>query len=194
MSNITEPRPSLVRRLAGLAALAGLGAAVGYAVANNGLTLDLPWPDSLALLVALMLLATALISLVMLVVRPHASPRGCGVLQGAVMGLAGVLMLLPVAAAGRADPGLIYAVILALVAVQSAANLILWRRADEMLRRVMWEACAMAFWTGQIALFLYAAAERLSLVEPVSAWGLMGVLMVLYFAASVVAGLRRGLT
>jgi glycerol uptake facilitator-like aquaporin len=39
----------------------------------------------------------------------------------------------------------------------------------------------------------YAAAKRLGLVGTVSAWGL-GILMGLYFIASLIAALRRGLS
>ena len=89
------------------------------------------------------------------------------------------------------DKGLRRLVLLSLV--QSVANLMLWRRADEMLRRVMVETSALAFWASQMALFLYAAAERLGLTGGVSAWGMMAVLMTIYLLASAVASMRRGL-
>jgi len=69
----------------------------------------------------------------------------------------------------------------------------LWRAADEMLRRIMAETSAIAFWALQMALFVYAAAERLGLVETITGWGLMGILMGVYFISSIVASARRGI-
>jgi hypothetical protein len=62
-----------------------------------------------------------------------------------------------------------------------------------MLRRVMSETSAMAFWALQLCLFVYAAAERLGLVGTISGWGLTGILMGVYLIASIVASARRGL-
>jgi hypothetical protein len=45
----------------------------------------------------------------------------------------------------------------------------------------------------QTALFLYAGAERLGLVETVSGWGLIGILMAVYLLAAIVASARRGI-
>ena len=73
------------------------------------------------------------------------------------------------------------------------ANILLWRRADEMLLRVMVETGSLAFWTLQLALFVYAASERLGLVDGITAWGMIGILMAVYMVASAVAGARRGL-
>ncbi len=78
--------------------------------------------------------------------------------------------------------------------LQTVANLMLWRAADEMLRRVMSETSAMAFWALQTALFVYAAAERLGLIDGLTAWGMTGILMGVYLAASIVASARRGMT
>jgi hypothetical protein len=116
------------------------------------------------------------------------------VLQIAVFLLAGAMFLAPMYAPALADPDLIFAGIVVLFAVQTVANILLWRRADEMLRQVMAESSAMAFWALQSALFLYAAAERLGLVDTVSGWGLTGILMAVYLCVSIVAQLRRGIT
>ena len=69
----------------------------------------------------------------------------------------------------------------------------MFRQADEMLRRVMVETGSLAFWTLQLALFIYAASERLGLVEGITAWGMIGIMMAVYMVASAVAGARRGL-
>lgn len=194
MTAVLDRIPSLVRKIVGLALLAAAGGAIGYAAGNFAPTRDLPWPDALALLMAATLFATGIIGAITLATRPASVPKGCGLLQIAVMGLAGALFVLPIFGTRWINADLVFVAVVALAAVQTVANLMLWRRADEMLRRVMMETGSIAFWAGQMALFLYAAAERLGLVGTVTAWGLMGMLMALYFIASMIAALRRGLT
>lgn len=194
MTVVVEHKPSLLRKIAVIILLAGSGGAVGYAASYVTRTRELPWPDALALLMAVTLIATGIIGAITMATRPSSVPKGCGLLQIAVMGLAGVLFILPIFATPWADADLVFVAVVALAVVQTIANVMLWRRADEMLRRVMMETGAIAFWAGQMALFLYAAAERLGLVATVSAWGLMGILMALYFFSSMIAALRRGLT
>lgn len=180
-------------RIGGLLLLGLAGAGVGYAVGERTAIDAPPWDDALAVVVAALLLAAGVAMAGVVAVRPASLPTGCGVLQAVVLLLAGVLMLAPMAGPGLADPDVVFAGLAVLCVVQSAANLMLWRRADEMLRRVMVETSALAFWAGQMALFLYAGAERLGLADGVSAWGMLGVLMTLYLLASTVASLRRGL-
>ncbi|MBJ7446875.1 MAG: hypothetical protein JHC81_05010 [Brevundimonas sp.] len=194
MTVVVEHKPSLLRKIAVIILLAGSGGAVGYAASYVTRTRELPWPDALALLMAVTLIATGIIGAITMARRPASVPKGCGLLQIAVMGLAGVLFILPIFATRWIDADMVFVAVVALAAVQTIANVMLWRRADEMLRRVMMETGAIAFWAGQMALFVYAAAERLGLVGTVSAWGLMGILMALYFFASMIAALRRGLT
>ncbi len=91
-------------------------------------------------------------------------------------------------------PDMVFGGIVLLLAIQTVANVMLWRRADEMLRQVMAETSAIAFWALQTALFLYAAAERLGLVETISAWALTGILMAVYLLSSIVASARRGIS
>lgn len=195
MSFATEQRKtSLPVKLAGIAVLGLLGAAFGYATATvfdmeDGMT----WPDAVALAMAVALIAIGVISAGVMATRPSSVPKGCGALQVVVMLLAGTMFLLPLFGARWAEPNLVYAGVVILLVVQSIANLMLWRRADEMLRRVMSETSAMAFWALQIALFLYASAERLGLVDSISAWGMMGILMGVYLIASMIAAARRGI-
>jgi hypothetical protein len=126
--------------------------------------------------------------------RPSDVPKGCGILQVIVMLLAGVMFLLPIFGTARATPDVVFGAIAVLLAAQSVANLMLWRAADEMLRRVMLETSALAFWAVQLGLFVYAAAERLGLIGTITGWGLTGMLMGVYFIASIVASARRGIT
>ena len=193
MSRSEPTRQSIYVKLAGGAALGGIGALVGYGLANALVdNRDAPWADSLALAMAVALFTIGILSAVTLVLRPSTVPKGCGVLQVIVFLLAGVMFLAPMYAPAFASPDVVFGGIAVLLAIQTLANVMLWRAADEMLRHVMAETSAMAFWALQTALFLYAAAERLGLIETVSGWGLTGILMAVYLLASIVAAARRG--
>lgn len=192
-ASLDAPRPSFLRKAGAVALLAGLGGAFGYgaaALTDGSLT---SWEDELAVLMAAAMTGVAVITAFIVARRPADVPRGCGILQVVVMLLAAAMFLLPVFGAAWASPEMVFGAVLLLVAVQSAANLMLWRTADEMLRRVMLETSALAFWALQLGLFIYAAAERLGLVGTITAWGLMGILMGVYFIASAIAAARRGL-
>ncbi len=192
-ASLDAPRPSFLRKAGAVALLAGLGGVFGYgaaALTDGSLT---SWEDELAVLMAAAMTGVAVITAFIVARRPADVPRGCGILQVVVMLLAAAMFLLPVFGAAWASPEMVFGAVLLLVAVQSAANLMLWRTADEMLRRVMLETSALAFWALQLGLFIYAAAERLGLVGTITAWGLMGILMGVYFIASAIAAARRGL-
>lgn len=193
-ASLDNPRTSLLRKAVMFAILAGLGGGVGFGVATlmDGVTMG--WEDEIALLMSVVTISTGIISAFIVATRPSTVPRGCGVLQVVVMLLAGGLFLLPVFGSTWATSEVVFLAVLLLLVVQSAANLMLWRAADEMLRRVMLETSALAFWVVQLALFVYAAAERLGLVGTITGWGLMGILMAVYFIASIVAAARRGLS
>ena len=191
--SLETPRPSLLRKAAVFVVLAVLGGLAGYGISTLMGDVQTVWQDELAVLMAVMTISTGLISAFVVATRPSTVPRGCGVLQVIVMLLAGTLFLLPIFGTAVATPEVIFGAVVILLVLQSVANLMLWRAADEMLRRVMSETSAMAFWALQLSLFVYAAAERLGLVDTVSGWGLMGILMGVYFVASIVAAARRGL-
>lgn len=191
--SLETPRTSLLRKAALFVVLAVLGGLAGYGVSTLMGDVRTVWQDELAVLMAVMTISTGLISAFVVATRPSTVPRGCGVLQVIVMLLAGTMLLLPMFGTAVATPEVIFGAFVVLLVLQSVANLMLWRAADEMLRRVMSETSAMAFWALQLCLFVYAAAERLGLVDTVSGWGLMGILMGVYFIASIVAAARRGL-
>lgn len=193
MSASLDQKPSLALRLLGIAALAAAGGATGYAMASVTALETLPWDDSLNMLMAALLVVSALASVVAMFVRPSSMPKGCGVLQITVLLLAGVMLLLPIFGPAYASPDVVFGAVIVLLIGQSIANLMLWKAADELFRRVMAETSALAFWAVQLALFVYAAAERVGLVQSLSAWGMMGILMGIYLACSVIASARRGL-
>lgn len=192
-ASLETPRPSMLRKAAMFVLLAGLGGAFGYGLATltDGVLTRLE--DELAVVMSVAMITAGVITAIIVARRSPDVPRGCGVLQVIVMLLAGAMFLLPVFGADWAAPEAVFGGVILLLAIQSAANLMLWRAADEMLRRVMLETSALAFWALQLGLFTYAAAERLGLVGTVTGWGLMGILMGVYFIASIVAAARRGM-
>lgn len=180
-------------KLLGSIGLALLGGAVGYGVGQFADGRSLGWEDGLALGVASLLAAFALMGMVAMAKRPAVIPKGCGLLQITVAGLAAAMLAIPVLTPSEIPANLVLTGILALLVGQSIANLMLWQRADEMLRRVMADTSALAFWVLQMALFVYAAAERLGLIESITAWGMMGIVMAIYMIASFVVAARRGM-
>lgn len=196
MAAQTQSRPtSLLVKIAGLCALVLLGWVTGYLL---GRLTDfshetIPWDDALAYLTGFGLIGVGAMAGLTMIVKPDAIPRGMGVVQVLVFVLAGLMFLAPMVATAWVGPGVVFAGVVAAFLVQTVGNVIAWRRSDEMMRRVMTETSTIAFWGLQSVFFLYAAAERMGLVETISAWGMTGILMVVYLTASVVAAARRGI-
>jgi len=193
-TSLEAPRPSLLRKAALLVLLAALGGAFGFGFATLTDGFVTRWEDDLAVFMAAAMIGIGVVSAFVVATRPSDVPKGCGILQVIVMLLAGVMFLLPIFGTAWATPDVVFGAIAVLLAAQSVANLMLWRAADEMLRRVMLETSALAFWAVQLGLFVYAAAERLGLIGTITGWGLTGMLMGIYFIASIVASARRGIT
>jgi hypothetical protein len=191
---ISEDRKiSPVLKIAGLVLLAVIGAAIGAATARYIDASALSDDDALNLFIGVVLIGMGVVMGGMLALRPAHVPKGCGLLQIAVMTLAGIMLVLPIYGAGWLGAEVALAVVLALLVIQTVANLMLWRKADEMLRRIMVETGSLAFWVLQLALFVYAASERLGLVEGMTAWGMIGILMAVYMVASAITAARRGI-
>ncbi len=189
----SENPPPLALKILGIVLLAGFGAATGAAVATLAESQAMPWSDEVALVMAVGLLAMALASGVVMATRPASVPKGCGVLQIAVLLLASAMFLLPIYGQRFATADIVFGTVIVLLIAQTVANVMLWNKADEMLRRIMAETGAIAFIACEGALFVYAAAERLGLVGPVSSWGLIGIAMGVYLCASCLAAARRGI-
>ncbi len=193
-ASLEAPRPSLLRKAALLVLLAALGGAFGFGFATLTDGVLTRWEDDLAVVMAAAMIGIGVVTAFVVATRPSDVPKGCGILQVIVMLLAGVMFLLPIFGTVWATPDVVFGAVAVLLAAQSLANLMLWRAADEMLRRVMLETSALAFWAVQLGLFVYAAAERLGLIGTITGWGLTGMLMGIYFIASIVASARRGIT
>lgn len=207
--------PDWSRALAKFAAIGVVFGVLGYGVgrllAGAFPDLDLPldqvrWADLVAGLLALALVGASL-GVFIAALRPAAlgrmlkldGPAGPGEirdarLQAAVLLLSGVLMALPplVMTAGLPVWPAVAAVAVLLVA-HTVLNLRLYRSVDELFRRTVMEAGALTFWVGQGVLFLWAAAERLALTPPLTAWDVYVVLMGVYLVVSMIVTVRRGL-
>ena len=81
--------------------------------------------------------------------------------------------------------------IVVLFALQTAANLQFWRRSDEFLRTQLLLVSATTFAIGQGALYLWAAAERLGLVAPISGWATIVLTMTAYLGTGLYFGIRN---
>ncbi|HEV7228796.1 hypothetical protein [Brevundimonas sp.] len=188
-----ETRLPLPLRIGGGVLLALAGAAIGALIGRATEAQNLPWDDALNLLIAAMLLGMSGAMVFVMASRPASVPKGCGVLQIAVTALAGVMLLIPLYATRWVSADVAFLALVVVLAIQTVANVMLWRRADEMLRNIMVETGSLAFWSLQLALFLYATAERLGLISGVTAWGMIGVMMGVYLLASIVISARRGI-
>jgi hypothetical protein len=112
-------------------------------------------------------------------------------LQAAVLFLAGLLMLAPVAAQGYPDAaGWVFAAIFVLFLVQTGLNVQVWRGSDEVVRGMILATCAITFAISQGLLFLWAAAERLHLVAVRSNWDVYSLLMACYIVVSTGVSMR----
>ncbi|ESQ74977.1 hypothetical protein [Asticcacaulis sp. AC402] len=209
--NEAGEKPALWKRFALIAVMAGSGALVGFGGGRFLKTSasDRPWSDELSLVIALALCGLGVLTLI----SRGIEPLGCLItqsdskrleplmkrllwLQGLTLVLAGlVLGAVPLLSKAAIENGMaigLYAVLALVFAAQSGVNLLLWRHGDEFHRRTMLETGAVNFWVLQGALFLWAAAERLSLVPPLSSWDLMTVTMAVYLVLSSYIAWRLG--
>ncbi|NJC33621.1 hypothetical protein GGR88_001095 [Sphingomonas jejuensis] len=116
---------------------------------------------------------------------------------GVVSVLAGLLFAAPpivtILTPARGTLTAIYAAIAALIAIESWVNLKLWMDGDELVRAVVVRSAAICFWLLQGLFFLWAAAERMTLVDPIGSWPLLVVLMGTYLVVATTVSVRSGL-
>lgn len=204
--------PRWVRALAFGALFGVVGYGVGgwlAKVAPGGLGLidkSLRWSDLLAMLVAFALIGGAILAFItslnakrlgrMYNLEGDASPEEMAQarFQSLVFGFSGVILALPVGfSLTGVSPGLGVGAIGLLLVLHTVMNVRVYRQADELLRRAVMETAAVTFFAGQLMLFVWAAAERLSVAPPITAWDIYAVLMALYVVASLWISVRRGL-
>jgi hypothetical protein len=211
------------RRSTTLAVLALLGGCFGLAtgwcvglLVKNAHVRDLSWSDVLALTLATVLVAIGLGTCLLAATRRGqailANPRMPDfsrpvgraqsvyyLMQGGVLLLAGFMLATPVLVvesqsllSGRWGLLTLWALVLSFV-IQTALNIAVWKRSDEVFRRVISESGAATFWLFQGIFFLWAAGEKLQTLPAISAWDIVTLMMVLYLSCSIVVSYRRGL-
>jgi len=207
--------PEWARQLSKAVLAGAVFGAVGYGVGRLAASFfpgldptlpDLRWADVAAGLVAAVLLVACLGTAVTSIDRAALGrvlklegPAGDAEvravrLQSAILGLSGVIMILPpILSAVSVPVTASLAGIGLLLVLHTTLNLRLYRSVDELFRRVVVEAGALTFWLGQGLLFLWAAAERLAVAPPLTAWDIYVVLMGVYLVVSMVVTFRRGL-
>lgn len=204
--NITEPRsPGAARQIIIGLLTGGAGAACGFmAVKVFGRHTDFGWSGLLAIAIALGLFVLGVFQLVssrtskrVLSYNGRILPavQNQFVMQGLVLVLGGALLVLPVVApvvARGIDPRLFYGAAVLLFGLQTWLNVRIWQTADEFYRRALMETSAVSFWVLQGALFLWAAAERLGIAPPISAWDCVTILMNVYLVLSGIIARRLG--
>jgi hypothetical protein len=159
-----------VRMIAG----AAIGALFGIAVAKLAVLLHVPvksfaWPDTLALTLGVACSGIGFITWLISFNRKEVARNlehaeaplpatnaeiGSVRLQAAVLFLAGVMILLPLAAMGNLAPlpggaPTLFAVIVALFIAQTVANIQLWRTSDEFIRQQTLKVGSLTFFIGQ---------------------------------------------
>jgi hypothetical protein len=221
----SQPTVFNVKILVRLVAMALVGAAAGYTLIQlvklTGLTVKtLSWFDVISMSIGLGFLAMGLVSAAIATNRRRlaAALEGAGdpllvasereaelpatdgevrtaLTQAAVLGLAGILMLIPIflLAPVHTHPGLgiwIFPAIFVVFLLQSALNLQLWQGSDEFVRKLILSVCAASFVVCQGLLFLWATAERLRLVAAASSWEIFTLMMACYMAMSFAVARR----
>ena len=217
-----SPKSRLAHR--GLQALIGavIAAPLGYWFGSYLADLDkagaasdlkFVWSDVLALLLAAMMTATGLITLLTSLsrralgrqinpeeARPATPAQAVFYAQnGFVLLLAGVMMGVPVLVPILFAPlspmvgSAAMAGLIALLLVQTAGNIAIWVRSDEFMRRAMGETAAVSFAILQGVLFLWAAGEKLGLLPSLGLWDATSVMMAAYLMIGLAITWRRGL-
>jgi hypothetical protein len=120
-------------------------------------------------------------------------------LQAGVLVLAGLMLAAPVVFAWTSGArtagfaGALMAAVVACFVLQTALNVLIWRRADEVFRQVIAETGALCFWLLQGLYFLWAAGVKLHVLPEITSWDAVAVLMAAYLILASVVAYRRGL-
>ena len=187
-----------------------VGAAIGFVMVRYGPEIEAPGTHMPGLFVAALLLVFGLVIM-------GASLTGAGAArligpelepgddigselkplrwQGLVTLLAGIeLAILSLATDILTGPWspILLALLAVNLAVQTGFNVVLWRRGDELFRRVIVEAGVIGFFVFQFLLLFWVVGARFELVSDPSALDIYVLMMVLYLLGSGIASVRRG--
>jgi hypothetical protein len=128
--------------------------------------------DALAMLAALIFFQMSLIMMLVHILRPQDAPqhlRPVSQVLGYLM--SGLALVIPMIAPGRLAPNALFALFLVVVAGSLVATWRVWGAADELMRRMLKDSCALAFAVASGALCVYAAGERLGVLSGITFWG-----------------------
>ena len=174
---------------------------------------ELGWSDVLALLLAAMMAVVGVVTILVSLsrralgrqinpeeARPATTSQVVFYAQnGLVLLLAGVMMAIPVLTPVLVSPlspmiaSAAMAGLIALFLVQTAGNIAIWVRSDELMRHAMAEIAAISFAILQGLLFLWAAGEKLELLPSLTLWDAASVMMAAYLVIGMIISWRRGL-
>ena len=112
-------------------------------------------------------------------------------LQVASFAITAVVFVLPLILPNRLIPAAGFAFFTAVLVLLLAANWLLWRDMDELMRQIMLETANLGFCIFQGILLLYAGASAFGIASDVGPLGLSAILLIVYFFASAVVAHRR---
>jgi hypothetical protein len=149
--------------------------------------------DAWAMLAALIFFQMSLIMMLVHTLRPQDAPqrlRPVSQVLGYLM--SGVALLIPMIAPGALAPNTLFALFLVVVAGSLVASWRIWEAADELMRRMLKDSCALAFSVTSAALCVYAAGERLGVLSGITFWGYFVFCSLVNVASSVYTIWRHG--
>lgn len=177
-------------------ACAAMGAAAGIGTAATLFSTPgpaVPWDDALTTFVGVCFLIFIPASLLRWVTVPEARIEGTLAMSLVSMAVTGVSLTLPVLSQGRIDSSIAFVVVLILFAAQAVISLIMYRRADEMIRRYNADSTVISAALLIGAFSIYAAGERLGVIGTISPWGLVGIACIIQYAVSMYVYYRLGM-
>jgi hypothetical protein len=178
--------------------IVSLGATALLAVAGMAMRPLMPLrplgaDDVLCFGAAFILLLMGLVMAYVHVIQPKDAPMPRARLSQVLnFVLGGVALLLPILGERFIDPGVNFAVIMALYVIGTRTMWIVWREADEFMRAMLRDASVAAFHVSALSLAVYASGERLGLLGGATAWGYLGFVSLANIMCSYWAIFRHG--
>jgi hypothetical protein len=155
--------------------------------------LDKTWEELFALALGTGMLIMVPIALLRWFMAPQMRMSGGLVMPMITMALGGVSLLVIVLGPGMIGVPAAFGLSVVILIASLVTNWLTLKRMDELMKRLNSEASEKTFFIGSSALVIYAAAEYMGLVQPVSALGLLCIVTVLSWAAAMWAYYKYGL-
>jgi hypothetical protein len=128
--------------------------------------------DTLAMLAALIYFQMSVVMMLVHTLRPQDAPQHLRpVSQVLSFLMSGLALLIPTIAPGPLSRNALFAVFLIVVAISLVANWRVWGAADELMRSMLKDSCALSFAVTSATLCVYAAGERLGILSGITFWG-----------------------